>query len=405
MNAFQFWNRVMTWALNWGTAYVYIDQDSQGTPLALLPLLPDRTYPARMNGRLWIMTDVSGYSTPVMLPVNRVLRIEGLNTNNIEAVDTMRQARNSLALSLANEKFASKFFKHGGRVGGILELPTATDKVARDKIEEGFRKTYEGADNPFKTIVLRDNAKFHAAQTSPRDSQMIEANESQVRQVARWFNLSPSKLGLSDSVSYNSKAEDNQAYLSSTLERWLVQIAQECNAKLLRPEEKATHFFEHNTRALLRMNPKDEAEVLRTYREIGVLSSNEVRQVLNLLPRDGGDSYENPNTTSGASATTKETPAEAIDAKDMPTPNPQRAKILAVLGAKARDKAKRSTAMVEWVDSGFARDKAAWQKEYGEQPPADVVEEIRTKLAKILETTHESQLWVKVDELFKNLEK
>lgn len=398
MNSIKFWRRFWVFALLYNNSYAFIDRDGTGQPIGLYPLLPDRTGPVRRGGKLYYETEVSGYGMPVPVDAEDVLHVEGIGINNLEGFDLIQAARESVALALANEKFASKFFKHGGRIGGVLEISSLADKTSRDKTEEGFRKMYEGADNPFKVMVLRDNHKFHAAQTSPKDSQMIEASEQQVRQIARWFNLSPSKLGLSDSVSYNSKAEDNQAYLDSTLSIWLEQLAAECNTKLLNENEQDSCFFEHNTAALLKMDLLQRYQAYQIGISSRIVNPNECRSKENMLPYEGGDEYVNPNTLQGG------TPPKAEET-ETDDDEPNRAVVISILGTKARDKAKRTKALLEWVDSGFARDKAAWKKEHGQRAPDKIMEEVRAGLAAILETTHESELCQKVDELFRNLEK
>lgn len=396
----QFWRLVMCHALIWGNAYIYIDRDMAGNPIELLPLLPDRTTMKRMGGQLYFATETSASQMPVMLAAEDVLHIDGLGYSGMGGCDLVYMARQSWSLALAQSKFASKFFRFGGRQGGILELPATMPKPTKDMLEEGFRKTYEGTDNPFKTVILRDNAKFHNAQTSPHDSQMVEASESQVRDVARWFNLSPSKLGLSDSVSYNSKAEDNQNYLDSTLSIWLELIAAQCNRKLLAASEQSTLFIEHNTAALLKMDILSTAQAMQIQIASKIINPNEARARLNMLPYDGGEEYANPNTTPGAAASDPEdTPAD--DTGDSETEDNRAA--IATLAVKARDKAKRYKALIDWVDSGFFRDRVAWRKERGQQPPT-IFDSINAGLAAVLETAKEPELWLKVDDFFKKLE-
>ena len=124
------------------------------------------------GGRLGVQLPAEGLRAVLLIG-------QGVSINGMADCQLVSLARNSWALGLAQEKFQSKFFANGGRIGGILELPLGMPKPSRDQLEEGFRKSYEGADNPFKTVVLRDNAKFHAAQQSPEDAQLVDASEQQ----------------------------------------------------------------------------------------------------------------------------------------------------------------------------------------------------------------------------------
>ena len=60
-------------------------------------------------------------------------------------------------------------------------------------------------------------------------------------------------------------------------------------SKLLKKKEIGTLFFEFNTNALLRGNPKERAEYYRTMLNIGAMSINEIRQKENMNRVEQGD--------------------------------------------------------------------------------------------------------------------
>jgi HK97 family phage portal protein len=398
--AIKFWERLMSDALIYRHAFARIMFDGTGSPAELYNLLPDRTTSRWIDGKLWYFTEISDAPHPIALFPWEVLHIEGpVLTAGAQALFQM--AKNSIALGLAQEKFAAKFFKHGGRVGGVLELPAAMGKVARDTVEEGFRKAYEGADNPFKTVILRDNAKFHEAQQSPRESQMVEATESQTRQIAHWFNLPPSKLGLSDSVSYNSKAEDNQNYLDTTLQIWLTRIESACNFRLISERQSDTHFIEHNVSKLLRMNRLQLSQVHASDIAARIRNPNECRGELNMMPYEGGDQFVNPNTMKSGDDTQEEEQEE--DEEPDETPLPERStdyrRMIFEIAARARDKAKRPQGFIDWIDGNLAPHRADYKGK--DIFPFD---EITTDLRRNLLTWKNDELTTRVDEWAKLLE-
>ena len=179
MAAFKFWRRLMTHALIWNNAYARIYRNGSGDITEMIPLLPDRTHPEMTDVGLVYATEIDG-KLKAYFP-HEIFHIEGISINGLADCELVSKARHSWGLGLATERFASKFFANGGRVGGVLELPLGMPKPSRDKVEEGFRKTYETLDNAFKTVILRDSAKFHAGQFDPQKGQMIESRKQQVR--------------------------------------------------------------------------------------------------------------------------------------------------------------------------------------------------------------------------------
>ena len=385
------WERFVSDAIVYRNGYARILFDGAGNVSELYNLLPDRTHCEYIDGKLWYVTEAGGKLIP--LYPWEVLHVQGPPLCNGSA-PLFQMARNAIALGLAQEKFASKFFANGGRVGGILELPMGMPKPARDTIEEGFRKAYEGADNPFKTVILRDNAKFHAAQQSPTDSQLVEATEAQTRAIAHFLNLAPSKLGLSDSVSYNSKAEDNQNYLDTTLQIWLTRIESACNFRLLSVRQSDTHFIEHNTAALLKMNLQAQADSFQKLIAARVMNPNECRAKLNMLPYDGGDEFVNPNTMKSGNDTQ---PKPAEDDKTDPTEDSPPAdkpvekdamlrpkvetrdagylRVLFRITSIARDRATQPNHFLEWIDGKMSKQRAEWRHLWGDKPfPFDALQ-------------------------------
>jgi HK97 family phage portal protein len=402
--AIKFWCRFMADALIWSNAWARIYFDGSGSATELYNLLPDRTHWEIIDGKLWCITEAGGKLVP--LYPWEVLHIEGLSVGGT-AQPLFKMARNSIALGLAQEKFSSKFFKNGGRVGGILELPAGMPKGARDTVEEGFRKMHEGTDNPFKTVILRDNAKFHAGQMSPQESQLVEATEAQTRAIAHWFNLPPSKLGLSDSVSYNSKAEDNQNYLDTTLQIWLTRIESACNFRLISDRQSDTHFVEHNVKNLLRMNPLQMAQVHQIQIASRIRNPNECRSDLNLLPYEGGEEYVNPNTMKSGNEPGEQEADEPEEepTEDQPEPPKRGAAYMRVLfgiTASAREKAKNANAMGVWLKGGLVKHRDEWKHLHGDRPFG--FDELEMKLRAASEHYPEDQLPKAVDSLCQQFE-
>jgi HK97 family phage portal protein len=364
-SAKRFWRDFAVHCLVWGNGYAYISRGKR----ELYNLLPDRTAPEWHRGKLVYVTEVDGELKA--LDPSQVLHVYGISLDSTKGMDVVQMARDDWGLELAARNFESKFFKNGARMGGILELPQGIPKPARDNVEEGFRKTYEEGDNPFKTVVLREGAKFHAGQVSPQQGQVSELREDRKREVASRFNVPPSMLGIRDSVSYNSFEQERLAYLHGCLHHWLSAIADECDMKLLSEKELRSDqaYFEHNVSKFTAVDWGTQVTKLCELRNAEIVSPNEIRKKLNMPKRTdpGGDEYVNPHTKSATAQATEAGGDDPPPDDSGPTDdvsnrrkafagvlNEALERVARRVGRDARQSAKSPAKFLAWVDERAA---------------------------------------------------
>lgn len=287
--ALQLWRRFYASALLWENGYIWIDRDDLGRVHGLYNLPPDRTAPLRVRGRLWCVTEVNGRLEP--LYADDVLHLQGLCWDNQTCPALVEAARHDFGVALAARKFTSKFFANGAQHGGVLQVPPGASKEARDKVEQGMEEKTRNLDRAFKTLVLRDGYKWFSTTVDPSKAQLLELDEAKVRDVARWFMLSPSRLGVSDSTSYNSEEHAKQDYYDTTLSYWLSAAVAECNCKLLteRQRIKSTHVFRYQINALLWANAETRSSIAVAGIQAGRFSPDETRDWEGLNPRPDGE--------------------------------------------------------------------------------------------------------------------
>jgi len=141
---------------------------------------------------------------------------------------------------------------------------------------------------------------------SPIDSQFLESRLFQVSEIARWFNLPPTKLSDFSRATYSNSEQSAIDYYTSCLRRWLQRWESELQIKLI---ERSDLFAEHKTDAILRGDIAARYSAYKTGRDGGWLSMNDIRRLENLDPVDGGDAYLVPlnmQTIGGPSTPTRD---------------------------------------------------------------------------------------------------
>ncbi|GIV53056.1 MAG: hypothetical protein KatS3mg038_3577 [Candidatus Kapaibacterium sp.] len=179
----------------------------------------------------------------------------------------------------------------------LPQRPLTQEQVAL--LRETFAARYAQSDKAASALVLPHGIDLKSIQREQLVGHDKDVWEQARLEIAAWLNIPPYKLGAAAPAT--SLEQQQRQYLSHTLRPWLVRWEDELRAKLLTPQEQVLLYWEHDTDVLI------SADIEARYRayEIGIrsrfLSPNEVRREENLPPYEGGDKFENPNTSSGAS--------------------------------------------------------------------------------------------------------
>lgn len=289
-------------ALLSGNGVAWIQRDGRGAPIALYPLPPDNvTLEVVNNEPIYVVQfPYQDKSEKVALSFRDVIHIKNLTNNGYWGYDTISYARNSIGLGLATEQHGNRFFKNNARPSVVLETDGTIDKERADNLLASWNAMHAGSNNAYKTALLSGGMKAKIMSINNDNAQWLDSRKFQRQEVASWFNIPPHKLGDSSKTSFSSLEAENRSYADMTLMNWIVEIEQQLDNKLLtaRQRQRDQYNFEFLTAGLLR------ADLITRYQsyQIGIssefLSPNEVRKLENMPSREGGDTYQNPNTKS-----------------------------------------------------------------------------------------------------------
>lgn len=335
-----------------GNGYAAIERDRGGRPLRLVPMMPDETEPVCSDGQLFYVNRSLGEE--ITLNASDVFHIKGLGDDGIKGFSVIDLARNSWGLGLAQEKHGNRHFKNGAKPTVVLKHPSTLTKEQADDLLEKWNEKHGGVDGE-STALAAGGLEVQLVPISNENAQWLDSRRFSRVEVASWFNLPPHKLGDDSRISYNSLEAEERAYVNMTLHRWIVKWEKECDAKLLRESDRRnrTRYHKFNTKELLR---GDTASRFAAY-EVGIrsriLSPNEARAAEEMEPYEGGDSYENPNTTPGKATPTESANTEALAAhRELIIDRAER--MLKVEREKVIKASRKDGNFLEWVDRFYS---------------------------------------------------
>lgn len=268
-----------------GNAYVYIERAEDGTPTRLR-YLPggDVTlnYTKEKNELYYQCSYIKNGSR--ILPKN-MLHFKLFTWDGVTGISVINFAKHQADLTNTVDEHSKQFFEKGcNNISGVLTVQSILNEKQRNQILSTWNQTY--SNGKAGLAVIQGNMQYTPISINPDEAQMLESREYNQADICQFLNISPAQLGLKGFSPYKSFEDANNELLQRTLMPYIRMIESEFSRKLLKPEEKNLKII-LDTAAFLRPNKQSESQYYGTLIDKGVLSRNEVREILGFNKVDG----------------------------------------------------------------------------------------------------------------------
>lgn len=278
---FQFRETLMAWCLLRGNGYAEIERDGAGRVLALWPLHPDRVDVKRDTAnRLYYEVD-NETQAPVVLWPEDMFHVRGLGDGPV-GLPVIHYAAQSIGWAQATEIFGASFFGEGANFKGVVKNKKALDSNAMARQRAEFDQLYKGPRGR-RTAHLDMDADFIKVTATPNESQFVETMKYQVEGICRWFGVPPHKVMHLEKSTFNNIEHQAIEVVVDSLTPWVKRFEQEADAKLF-GQNRSWLYTRMNMNALLRGDFKTRAEGFNIFRNMGILSVNEIRALEDMNP-------------------------------------------------------------------------------------------------------------------------
>jgi len=205
----------------------------------------------------------------------------------------MRQA---LGVTVAAESYAGRFFANDARPSVLLKHPGSLTENAQNNLRSSWEEMYGGHKNAHKPAILEEGMDVATLSMPLQDAQFLETRRFEVQEFARFFRIPPHLLAdVERSTSWGSGIEQqNIGFIVHTIRPWLVRVEQEINRKLFHEMERPSYYAEFVIDGLLRGDMNSRKDFYASGRQWGYLSANDILEMENRNPIDGGDVYLQP---------------------------------------------------------------------------------------------------------------
>ncbi len=272
-----------------GNHYSWINR-VRGQVRELLPLNPDSVR-AKTNTDWTVSYEVTfPDGRQEILPAADIFHVRLMSTDGITGMSPIAQARDSIGLGIAAQRFGSRLFKNGTRPSGILSTEAKLNQEQMELMSASWKEANSGEEE-LRTAILGGGLKWTAISISPEDAQFLETRKYQRSEVAGLFRVPAHMINDMEKATFSNIEHQDIAFVVHTLTPWLTRIEQRVSVSLLTVEERKKYFSKFNVNALLRGDMKSRSEYMWKRFQMGSLSPNDIREFEDENPIDNGDTY------------------------------------------------------------------------------------------------------------------
>ena len=290
---YEFWGFMTASLALWGNAYAQIMRKGNvlyGKPEKLIPLYPGRMKVARVKGKIiYTYRQANGENRAFFQ--QEILHIRNVLTNGLKGYSPVQVLRDSIALGMATQEFAERFYENDATPSTVVirKGAPAMSTAAVKNFREAWNDQHKGLKNKHNIGIIPEEMDIKTIGMPLKDAEFLELMKYSKRDIASIWRIPLNLLNDWEYNTFTNATEMVLVYHKDVLLPVLTCIQQAIHRDLFTKEELKTYYCEFLPDALLR---GDTAQRFSAYGEAidkGFMKPNEARAKENWNPEDGGD--------------------------------------------------------------------------------------------------------------------
>lgn len=285
-----------------GAAYA-MKISSRDRVIGLIPLHFDRVRVDQLDDFSLVYHYTTRKGAQVTLRQAAMLHLVGMPAaDGINGRSVIGAAREAIGMALVAEQHGGAIFRNGTAIAGTLSAPAALGGETIERLKVSL-EDFRGAANAGKNLVLEEGLKYEPLGMTQEDAQFVQSREFQAQDIAMFFGVPPSMIGLTTkSTSWGTGIEQQSlGFVAYSLEDWLTTWEETILRDLL-PDSEVDVYARFNRKALVRGDIKTRYGAYATARQWSLYTINELRALEDENPIEGGDNLFVPGNANGGTA-------------------------------------------------------------------------------------------------------
>jgi HK97 family phage portal protein len=291
LNAYEFKKNLVSQILLQGNAYVLPVKNILGEVEALYLLTPGSVAHDIYSNTYQIADPVNMISTVVS--ADEILHFKNVSSDGgYTGLSTVSYAALTLGIAATSDNETLKRFATGGRFKAILKNNTSTKgwgEYQDEQLKAHGEDLQEAISRGDDILAVKGDVEVSPLSMSSADIQFLESRKFTIREIARFFNVPPSKLMDDTNSNYKTAELSNVDFYSEALKPLVEAIISEFSAKLLNEWNFQEYKFRFDLSSIYTLDLDSKAKWDKSRLENGVASVNDLRRESDIEPIEKGD--------------------------------------------------------------------------------------------------------------------
>ena len=292
MNAYTMRKYLVAQLLLQGNAFIYPVRSSMGKVLELILCAPGSvTYDVYTN--TYAIADTINGVYESGIDAEEILHFKNMcNDGGYWGMSTIGYAAQTLSIAATADAETLKRFGTGGRFKAILQNNQTVKGIGEYQDEEmqGLGdELQESLNRGDDILVMKGDGQLTPISMSSADMQFLESRKFTIREIARFFNVPPSKLMDDSNANYKSVEVSQIAFYAEALQPIVAEIEREFTAKFLNERTFLDYKFVHDLTSLYALDLDSRAKWDKARLENGQATVNDLRRESDKEPVEKGD--------------------------------------------------------------------------------------------------------------------
>ncbi|MDK0745673.1 phage portal protein [Clostridium perfringens] len=279
---------------HYGRAGLYIIRDNKGVPIDLYPVLINGItvddlglIKSIKQNKILVDFSVNGNCGSCFLEDIIILKDNSFDGIDGKAIRTY--SKDTVNTNLQAQKYQKDLFANGLTSKAVVQTVTdIKDGGQLGQVQEKFNNLYKSNNRVF---LVPAGFNISPLNLSLVDSQFAELKIDGKKDIANMIGVPYSLIEKGVLTQ-----EENISFLTNVISPIIAQLEQELNYKLLTNLQiKQGYKIRFNVNTMLRVNPKEQQEILCEYVKNGIYTTNNAREILGFNKIEGADILTYPS--------------------------------------------------------------------------------------------------------------